>query len=127
MSYSQSIAEPKKKFLDLLIDIFFETNYNLYVRKQYYIAIGGFENILSIIGAPNIPELRTVYEKVTGFWAVGQGSSQEIIDVANIIQKYLMDHWFSELQLGIVQTSTIAGDVKPPENKPINPEQSSRI
>lgn len=127
MSYSQTTPEPKKKFLDLLIDIFFETNYNLYVRKQYYVAIGGMQNILSIIGAPNIPELKPIYEKVSTFWASGNGQSTEIITAANTIQKYLMDHWFSELQLGIVQTSTIAGDEKPPENKPISPEQSSRI
>jgi hypothetical protein len=127
-TYENAQIEPKKQFLSLLINLYFETATSLVRNRQIIDGQRGMYEILTAINASEISELKDMEQKLDSAVTYGvEPSEEETFKLFKQLSTYLHKHQFSELQMGIIPTSTLQSTTAKPENKPLNPNQSSRI
>lgn len=127
MSFDGAQAEPKNLFLNNLIALDFYTATELYRTRRYSNAICGMEQTLAMIGAHNIGEIKQLAEQLDAYSENGEAEIKKLKAAFRQLQKYLYEKWFSELNLGVVPTSTLEGEAKRPETKIYSPNQSNQI
>ena len=127
MSFENVIPEPKKFFLNLLIKLDFEIASSLYRYNNYVDAINGIGQLLSLICARDKTDLKDIVTEIDQYLSQSSAPIEKLRPIFEKLQKYLQDKWFSELHLGVVPTSSLPTETKLPDNKPMDPKQSSRI
>jgi hypothetical protein len=126
-TFSQTSNEPKKLFLNLLINLDFQVANALYILHNYDVAINGMAEILSLTCSIERQETQEISAKIMAYTEAGSGPESDLRHQYNELQKYLNKYWFSEMQLGMIPTSTLPTQATKPTNTPINPNQSSRL
>jgi hypothetical protein len=127
MSFDGVKSEPKNLFLNNLIALDFWTSTELYRMRRYANSIYGMEQILAMIGAHNVPELSEIAQQIERYANSGTGDILKIKELFRELQKYLYKQWFSELNLGVVPTSTLQGETIKPDSAPLDPNQTNQI
>jgi hypothetical protein len=127
MSFHNSSPEPKQLFLTLLINLDFQIASNLYILKNHSLAVSGMFEILTLVCGRDKRETKPIWEKIEGYYTAGTAPIADLCVQFYELQLFLNDKYFSELQLGIIPTSTIKGDDKKPDTSPLSATQSSRI
>lgn len=130
MSFDNTTPEPKKFYLDLLIQLTFDVSMALYRFKNWSDAINGMAQILAMIYAEKEAELKPTAELINDAYKNGstiESAETELPKAFKTIQNFLNQHWFSELHLGIIPTSTMQTEQKKPTHTALNPNQSSRL
>ena len=128
MSYDNTSPEPKQYFLDLLIKLNFYVADAVYRYHNYHEAIDGMNEIVSLTCIDDQSELKEMAAKLKEYASSQNAPIDEIPVMFTTIQKYLMKHWFSELNLGtVIPTSTLPTDTKKPSHAAISSNQSSRL
>lgn len=124
MSVTQDQIEPKNFFLNQLITLFFQTSIDLIQHQQPVQGRIDMRALMATIPA-DTEEAKNIRNKID---TEGYSTLQKLIEIfENEITPFMHRRYFSELQLGIIQTSTLAGDSKKPENEPASPLQTSRL
>ena len=123
-TFNNPLAEPKKTFLNNLIMLDFQITQILFIHHNYVTAASGLEAIIYMTGIQDKPEIKEAHDRITGPY-----TEVEIKQSFKIVQRYLNDKWFSELQLGMIPTSTLPtqNQMDIPKHDAIDPTQSSRI
>lgn len=123
-SFTQEQIEPKNFFLTNLITLFFQTSIDLIQHQDPTQGRRNMRALMATIPA-DTEESQNIREKINGLEYLSLEALMNIFQ--NEITPYLHRRYFSELQLGIIQTSTLKGDSKKPENQPVDPLQTSRL
>lgn len=122
MSQFPNVApEPKKVFLDLLIR---NADYlgQLIATSKYTDAVNQMLRITTdIIELAPKEKIKPLYEKLEN-WMFNQGNfTNRDVQKAHLeLKMILQTHLFSELQIGIIPTSTLAAEKAAPKAKPLN-------
>lgn len=126
-SFDNIQSEPKNVFLGFLIS-------NDFLLGQF-ISTGQFgkalfqmdlvvSKIYSIVGESEIKSLR---QKIDHWFTDSNYTMQDIQKAYRELCQILNSHFYSELHLGIIPTSTLPTQTARPNNDAISPNQSSRL
>ena len=128
MSYDNTTPEPKQYFLSLLIKLNFIVADSVYRQHDYHTALDGMMEIVSLTCIDQTPDIKAIAAKLSEYHAQQNAPIEEIPIMFTSIQKYLMQHWFGELNLGtVIPTSTLKTEAKKPSHDAISSNQSSRL
>jgi hypothetical protein len=126
-SYQDIAPEPKKFFLmQLLVDdeasgqYLFQSNYKDCVKMMYWVAT----RILPLTPKGKIEPL---YKKLQSWMDNSDMTTSEVQEARRELSEVLSENFYSELHLGIIQTSTLPATKEKPKNEPVQPELSSRL
>ncbi len=124
MSFAQEQVEPKNFFLTNLITLFFQTSIDLIQHQNVTQGRRNIRALMAVIPA-DTEEARNIQKRIANSDYLSLKALIEMFQ--NEITPYLHNRYFSELQIGVIPTSTLEGKDKKPENEPVNPIQSSRL
>jgi hypothetical protein len=127
MSYTDATPEPKKFFLNLLIKLDFEVASSLFRYGNWSDGIAGMGQILALINAQEESKLKKINDQMVLWQNQATAPTTELKEAFKTIQGFLLEKWFSELHLGIVQTSTLTTETAKPSHEALNPNQTSRL
>ena len=127
MSFDNTTPEPKNKYLNDLITLDFVTTERLYLARDYIGAINAMAALIDQAMCWEVAELKDVIAKIDSCFDNQSAPIEELRPIHRKLKKYLNEHWFSELRLGIIPTSTIPGESPLPAKKSFDPNQTSRI
>lgn len=107
----------------------FNVAHSLYRGHAVSDCIAGMAEIIALTSlSPDTQGLtKGITEKIKKYVRTGTAEMEELKETFDTLQRYLMEHWFSELNLGIIPASMIEGDKKAPAKTPIKGELSSHI
>jgi hypothetical protein len=124
----------KQDLLEILVDIFKSSGYNVTVSSQcdIFVEKNGHKAYVRYAPQPDCEELKVFYEKIgdcTGIYVITQKGSDELIDYATGLGIYVWDRDELALQIGravLVSMEQIPENLCskpeiPPANKKINP------
>lgn len=126
-TFENSTPEPKQFFLNLLIKLDFEVADEVFRYKNYSGAINGMTEIITLTCCANDEKLKETAQKIIEYQKNQSAPIDELIPMFQVIQNYLMEKWFSDLKLGVLHTSTVAGTKTPPKPQTFNPDRTSHI
>lgn len=126
MSFDNIQSEPKKTYLNNLINLYFQTAMNLVGSGNFTFGLRAIRALLLIV--PNKPQniVEPLRAKALQYMNNGQ-TEEELYQLFQETGAFLNEHYFSELHLGIVPTSTLPGEKPKPSNEPIKETASSRL
>ena len=127
MSIENTIPEPKQYFLDLLIKLDFQVADAVYRFRDHRSAINGMAEIIALTGCIENADLKETAQTIQ---KAQQSQNMEIDEIPKLfatLQKHLMERWFSELKLGLIQASTIQGTREAPKQKTFDPNPTNQI
>ena len=133
-TFQDAQAELKKQFLGILIATDFECSKEVYssgpgARKngllQMHRLISHTNNLISDKDKTKFDKLRQQIET----WIIKDTTINfmELSKARMQLSEILAENFYGELHIGLIPTSTLQGPVEVPENKPANPNKSSRI
>jgi hypothetical protein len=127
-NFQDTQAELKKQFLGFLIGIDFQCSELIY-NGQYAAGTSQMHRIASTIYSlvQDKSKIKTIYEKLTLWLENAQYTETEIRQTRKELSEILADNFYSDLHISVIPTSVLKGEDTKPENKPISPNQSSRI
>jgi hypothetical protein len=127
-TFNDTQSELKKQFLGFLIAADFQTGELIYegdLSKGFFKLHFLITKIFSMVPES---EIRPIYNAVEEWMQHFEKCSQKsLIDAYAGLSKIMADNFYSDLHIGMIPTSTLPGTDQKPENKPISPNQTSRI
>jgi uncharacterized lipoprotein YajG len=127
MSIENALPEPKQYFLDLLIKVDFQVADAVFRFRDYHAAINGMAEIIALTGCQDKENIKEIATTILAAQKQQSAPIDNIVPMFTKLQAFLMQQWFSELKLGLIQTSMLTGTQAPPPVKTFSPNNTSQI